>query len=180
VLVGHSYGGLLARLFARAHPDEVAGVVFVDAMGRDQTRRELAIWPKSEAPTQRREWAKAVQGGVDLDRGEALASQIRRLGDLPVVVITGGRTWTDASQLPRRLRRAQNQLWRTLQGELAALSSDHVHVVALRSNHVVMDAGEQPEVVVRGVTAVVRAVRDHARLPPCDRLFRGPDVRCLD
>ena len=79
VLVGHSYGGLLARLFARAHPDQVAGVVFVDAMGRDATRRQLAIWPKSEAPAQRREWAKPVQDhGVDLERGEALASRMRR------------------------------------------------------------------------------------------------------
>src|SRR3954468_299908 len=33
VLVGHSLGGLLVRLFARAHPDQIAGVVLVDAMG---------------------------------------------------------------------------------------------------------------------------------------------------
>jgi pimeloyl-ACP methyl ester carboxylesterase len=43
VLVGHSYGGFLARLFARAHPEQVAGVVFVDASGFDATRRQLAI-----------------------------------------------------------------------------------------------------------------------------------------
>jgi pimeloyl-ACP methyl ester carboxylesterase len=30
VLVGHSYGGPLIRLFARRHPDQVAGLVFVD------------------------------------------------------------------------------------------------------------------------------------------------------
>jgi pimeloyl-ACP methyl ester carboxylesterase len=30
VLVGHSYGGPLVRLFARYHPDEVAGMVLVD------------------------------------------------------------------------------------------------------------------------------------------------------
>ena len=35
VLVGHSYGGLLARLFARAHPDQTGGVVLVDSVGRD-------------------------------------------------------------------------------------------------------------------------------------------------
>ena len=32
VLVGHSYGGLLARLFARADAKEVGGIVLVDAM----------------------------------------------------------------------------------------------------------------------------------------------------
>jgi pimeloyl-ACP methyl ester carboxylesterase len=31
VLVGHSYGGLLVRLFAHQHPTEVVGIVLVDA-----------------------------------------------------------------------------------------------------------------------------------------------------
>src|SRR5688572_16401991 len=31
VMVGHSYGGMLARLFAAEYPDEVAGLVLVDA-----------------------------------------------------------------------------------------------------------------------------------------------------
>ena len=60
VLVGHSYGGLLARLFAQSHPDQTTGVVLVDARGRNQTRRLLALWPESEEPAQRREQATPV------------------------------------------------------------------------------------------------------------------------
>ena len=169
----------MARLFARAHPDQVAGVVFVDAMGRDATRRQLAIWPRSQASSQRREWAKPVQDGVDVERGEALASSIRTLSDTPVVVITGARTWTAESEAPPRLRQALDRLWRRLHAELARLSSDHVHVVGLRSEHLVMNSDQQPWIVVRAVTAVVRAHREDARLPACQRLFSGPDVRCL-
>jgi pimeloyl-ACP methyl ester carboxylesterase len=176
VLVGHSYGGFLVRLFARAHPEQVAGVVFVDASGYDATRRQLAIWPRSQAPALRRDWAKPVQYGVDLKRSEALESELRRLGDTPVVAITGARTWTE-SGLPPRLARALQRLWRVLHDELAGLSTEHIHVLALRSNHFVMEA--QPEVVVDGVRAVVRAVRDKTQLPPCVRVFTGPDVRCL-
>ncbi len=36
VLVGHSYGGLIVRAFAYAYPDEVAGLVLVDAAHEDQ------------------------------------------------------------------------------------------------------------------------------------------------
>lgn len=38
VLVGHSYGGLHARTFARLYPSEVAGVVLVDSVHESQLR----------------------------------------------------------------------------------------------------------------------------------------------
>lgn len=35
ILAGHSFGGLLARIYAGLHPDEVAGVVLIDASHED-------------------------------------------------------------------------------------------------------------------------------------------------
>ncbi len=35
ILVGHSMGGLLAGMYARVYPHDVAGLAFVDAVGRD-------------------------------------------------------------------------------------------------------------------------------------------------
>jgi len=176
VLVGHSYGGLLARLFARAHAKETAGVVLVDAMGRNQTRRQLAIWPRSQAQGVRRRLARPVRDGVDLSPGEALASRVRSLGDTPLAVITAGRPNAESRRMPASLARALERLWGTMQDELAALSSDHVHLVALRSDHVVQHG--QPRVVIRAVQAVIRAARDRTRLPPCTRLFSGSRTRC--
>lgn len=37
VLVGHSWGGMLAQMLAQTHPDEVLGLVLVDALHHDQT-----------------------------------------------------------------------------------------------------------------------------------------------
>jgi pimeloyl-ACP methyl ester carboxylesterase len=176
VLVGHSYGGLLVRLFAKAHPDETAGVVLVDAVGRNEMRRLLAKWPKSLAPAARRAVARPVQDGVDVAAGDTLSTRVRTLGETPLAVITAG-THEDF-RLPPRLNPAFERLWGTMQDELAALSSDHVHVVALRSDHFVQALDGQPRVVIRAVQRVVRAARDHAPLPPCQRLFRGSHVRC--
>ncbi len=178
VLVGHSYGGLLARLFAHAHPDETAGVVLVDAMGRAQTRRQLAIWPPSQLRAVRRMVATPVRDGVDLGAGEALAARVTSLGATPLAVVTAGSHRDEWGRAPRRLAQSLDRQWATMQDELAALSPDHLHVVAVRSDHSVMGPQGEPQVVVRAVDAVVRAGRDHARLPACPRLFRGPDVRC--
>ena len=43
VLVGHSMGGLLVRVFAGLFPDEVAGMVLLDAVHPDQHLRSSAI-----------------------------------------------------------------------------------------------------------------------------------------
>jgi pimeloyl-ACP methyl ester carboxylesterase len=180
VLVGHSYGGLLVRLFARAHRDQIAGVVLVDAMGRDQTRRQLALWPRAQAPARRRQWAQPVIDGLDLRSSEALASGIRTLGAIPLVVITAGRRDAAWTNLPEGLVHAQERLRGRMQDELAALSPDRIHVVATRSGHFVQRLDGQPDVVIGAVRAVVRAARSHTDLPSCRRLFTGPAVRCRD
>jgi pimeloyl-ACP methyl ester carboxylesterase len=177
VLVGHSYGGLLARLFAQAHPGQTAGVVLVDAMGRDQTRRLLALWPKSEEPAQRREQATPVRDGVDVAATETLAAGVTTLADTRLVVVTAGRENAVVRRMTRRSARTIDRNWMTMQDELAALSSDGVHVVAMRSEHFVQHG--QPLVVIQAVKTVVDAARASASLPPCSRVFSGPGVRCV-
>jgi hypothetical protein len=147
-------------------------------MGRDGRRRQLDIWPRSQASDIRGQLATAVMGGVDLAAGEALASRVSTLGDMPLAVITAGRQ-DNFPRTPVRLGRALKRLWDRMQDELAGLSDNSVHVVALASNHDVPSSRSgQPSVVIRAVQAVVGAARDQTRLPPCRRLFSGADVRC--
>ncbi len=51
VLVGHSYGGMLIRVFAHRYPNEVAGLVFLDTATEDMYR-----YMKAHSPA---EWAAA-------------------------------------------------------------------------------------------------------------------------
>ena len=178
VLAGHSYGGVLARVFAHLHPKETAGLVLIDTVGRDGRRRTLADWPQSQAPRLREYVASTRIGDVDLAVGEAIASSINTLGHIPLAVIDAGRQ-TNLRQSPVRLRRAQKRLWARMHVELARLSDNSVHATALRSNHYVPSSRDgQPSVVIRAVQAVVHAARNGSRLPACSRIFRGPDVHC--
>ena len=45
VLVGHSWGGVIARTFAHAHPADVAGLVLVDATHETVDSRGFALLP---------------------------------------------------------------------------------------------------------------------------------------
>ncbi len=70
VLVGHSFGGLIVRLFAYTYPEEVAGLVLVDAAHEDQTERFPAAIQAALAPMQ--------------------AGQVDYLGQLKAVVAAQG------------------------------------------------------------------------------------------
>jgi len=179
VLAGHSYGGLLTRLYAHAHPRDVAGLVLVDSPGRNATERQLAIWPKSVEPAARKKAAEPVADDVDVRASEQLDARVRSLGDLPLVVIEAGRHEQIFGPDKTPLWHAEARLWSRMQAELARLSSDHVHVLALRSDHFVQRIDGQPRVVAEALRAVVRAAREKTRLPSCASIFHGPAVRCL-
>jgi pimeloyl-ACP methyl ester carboxylesterase len=184
VLVGHSYGGLLMRLFAHASPLVTVGLVLVDSMGRNQDRRLRAIWQAQPARVRQRvpePTANPVHDGVDLLAGEALDANLGTLGDTPLVVITSGRLLENAPQpLPPTMRAPVAHLRDAMQNELAALSSDRIHAIALRSGHFVQRSPNgQPDVVVVAVLAVIRAARTGTHLPTCPGVFHGAGVKCL-
>jgi pimeloyl-ACP methyl ester carboxylesterase len=181
VLVGHSYGGLVVRMFAAAHRDDVAGVVLVDAAHPDQSSRFRAALPRGRPLTALRRNLKLprVDHGVAVRASFALAREVRSLDATRLVVITAGQTVDPNHDLSPDIRRRLDATWLSLQDGLADLSTDSVHVIALRSDHDVQSfLTGQPEVVIRAVRAVVRTAREGQPLPPCEQVFRGRGVRC--
>jgi len=165
VIVGHSWGGGLARLYAGTH-DDVKGVVLVDSVSPDQDKALRGVLPPQ--PTD------PLESPEDLSWGKSLAEAgtVTSLGSRPLVVITAGNTFggTEPRFFP---------IWSGLQARLAELSSDSVHVLARTSAHFVQT--DDPSVVLAGVRAAVRAVRDDSRLASCRSIFGAdpPDRKCL-
>jgi pimeloyl-ACP methyl ester carboxylesterase len=157
VLVGHSWGGLLARLFAYEYPRESAGAVLVDA----------TTFPYLTAAEASRLPRKRTREGIDIPAAIAQSSEITSLGDLPLVVLGSNRP-----PLAAKLLQAQD--------DEAALSTNAVDAIAVNSTHYIPrppPAG-QPGVVIAAVRAVVDAVRSREPLPICARLFAGLAVTC--
>jgi pimeloyl-ACP methyl ester carboxylesterase len=151
VLVTHSFGGLVGRLFMAQNPANVRGVVFVDSCTLDQLR-----WQGGAIG-----WVDAGRE-VDIPATEKELAKAPGLGSRPVVVLTQDTTDHD---------------WLTVQNTLARLSSDSVHVIAVGSGHAVHI--DKPDIVVRAIEEVVTAVQTGKRLPSCASTFASAGGRCI-
>jgi pimeloyl-ACP methyl ester carboxylesterase len=163
VLVAHSYGGFVARLFAADHRDEVAGMILIESSHED----EIAPYRQYYGSSPDGDW---VDGGSLLDiaaTDHALRTRARDYGAMPLIVIRAER-YDDV---------LSPALWRRTQADLATLSSDSIEVEALGSGHFVMD--DNPPVVVMASEAMVEAARAGAGLASCAEIFGAVGARCL-
>ncbi len=163
VLVGHSIGGLHVRLYAHHYPDEVVGMVLVDASHEDQQERFLAVLPPdSQAAQDLRTNVENPELNPEGLDWEASAAQVRAsgsLGDMPLIVVTRG-THPDPSELglPHDVAVQGEEVWQELQQDLAKLSTNSTHIIAEESGHFIHK--DQPDVVVAAIRQVVDVARE--------------------
>ena len=174
VLVGHSLGGAIVRLYAATYPNDIAGLVLVDASHEEQDVRFPAALPAEQWAAFERmvEAVTRPEDVSDLERMDLDASfdQLREaaaahpLPPLPLVVLTRGLP-ASADIPPEGLSAlppdfpwdAYDAVWHELQDELATLAPDARHVIASRSGHYIQV--EQPELVIEAIRQVVEGVR---------------------
>ena len=166
VLVGHSMGGTVIRLFAAEHPDDVGGMVLVDTPTKDDWLRGFALH-SAAAQGQFKAGVSALPEGVDFDTLAAGAADMeassRSIGDAPLVVLTRGREPSPPPPgVSPETEAAVAVVHRETQPELLRLSSNSVQVVAAHSGHYLQL--EVPELVVAAVREAVEAARDRRRV----------------
>jgi pimeloyl-ACP methyl ester carboxylesterase len=157
ILVGHSWGGFLARLFAHDYPHDTVGVVLVDAT----TFAYLTPAVLRHLPRKR------TKEGIYLHAALAESAAITSLGHLPLVVLGHGHPALD-----QHLLKAQDAE--------ARLSNNSINAIALTSSHYIQKPPPigQPEVVITAVRAVISATRQRRHLPSCKTLFTRAAVEC--
>ncbi len=155
VLVGHSLGGTVVKLFAKTYPQEVAGVVLVDARHEEFTQRcrqegvhRLLYQPPDSF----------LSMLPPVPRAEVLAApltlkQARRAGpfpEIPLIVLT-------QSNVTSRWPKSLGTVWEASQRKMAKMSTlGRIKVVGNAGHNVHMD---RPDVVIRAVAGVVGAAR---------------------
>ena len=160
VLVGHSLGGLNMELFARLHPSEVVGVVFIDAtpahlydrFGEVLTAEQLALL--TPTPDQNPEHADLLAS-----LAEVKAAQVTRpFPQVPVIVLVR----TDFSGAPPGFPEAElARLWNEMQVDQAGFSSrSELFLVQGARHYIYLD---RPDVVIESIRRVVEAARALSR-----------------
>jgi len=139
IIVAHSYAGLIARAFAAQSPNEVVGVMLVDAVYPGIHRTFL---PSYHGP-----WH---EGGtiISMAASERATAGGPNLGDTPLVVLTAGSShvtsWADRT-------------WNAQQDRAARLSTNSQHWYATHSSHTIQK--DQPSIVLRGARWLLSQAR---------------------
>jgi pimeloyl-ACP methyl ester carboxylesterase len=173
VLVAHSYGGLIGRLYAGTYPEQVAGLVLVDALSEGLQ--------DAETPEQ---WAiqrNLIQGDVsegvaeypaletiEIDRSFDQLRAAPPLRQMPLIVLSADRGW--GPQLPSMIASGAlpadvppdfgyvtDAAQKQAHASLATLVQNAKHITGTNSGHEIQK--EQPQLVVDAVREVVEAAR---------------------
>lgn len=165
ILVAHSYGGIISRLYASTYPQDVAGIVLVDATHEQQVSRWNAIDTKY-GPAFRAVFdsmaVRAPAGARAAEIRETMKIQatggvpgLTPLPDIPMAIITSMRS-NDSSQYVNDTQRG-HELWRAMHDEWFRRSRNAIHIVTTHSGHDI--AGDEPALVEMAIRFVLYRVR---------------------
>jgi pimeloyl-ACP methyl ester carboxylesterase len=168
VLAGHSYGGMVSRLYATAYPRKIAGLVSIDAQNPDfiaaykefLTPDQYAAAVLDPAPPAGLEHYNHVER-LALEASGAQMTQAQAdhpLGRMPLVVLSHSRTLPNPFGFPPDWPILQlDSAFQASQDALAELRPHSRHVVAAKSGHYIQL--DQPRLVTRQIRWVVRRAR---------------------
>ncbi len=167
VLAGHSFGGMVARLYATNHPRAVAGLVSVDAQNEDYAAALKRLLPPDvyaanvldpQPPPGLNYPAVEI---LDLEPSAAQMRQAQAdtpLRPMPFVVLSHSRTIPNPFGFPPEFPiEALDSAFQDSQDMLAELVPGAKHVIATESTHYIQL--DQPTLVTDAIRRVVRKVR---------------------
>ncbi len=170
VFAAHSFGGIFARLYASTYPNEVVGMVLIDALsekvrsGLTPEQWKLYVNFGFTKPTPGLEKYKEIETldvNASLDQIEKAAAA-EPLRPIPLFVLTQGQPFdlSPWQPLPADFPGALNKAWHAAQDALATLAPNAKHTVATKSSHYIQI--QEPQLVVDAIKQVVEAARNRS------------------
>jgi pimeloyl-ACP methyl ester carboxylesterase len=164
MLVGHSFGGMIVRLFAQTYPSKVAGLVFVDAFGTNiRSLFGPELWPSyvdllnhPGTPFD----SNARFETIDIDGAIDAILRARELPQVPLAVMSKTEPFATAPGVSPAILRRLEEVWPLVGEELVKLEPQTPHIFATGSDHYVQI--HAPDLTTATIRLILKRVR-HAR-----------------
>lgn len=164
ILAGHSWGGLLTRLYLSTYPGAVAGLVLIDATHESQYARWQPLSPRFRIVDSVRILIPRLPPAARDDFAQILAveetqrvSGMRPLpAQLPLAVITAMKPCAPTREFTCRDPKAR-AVWRDLQDEWFEEAQTGIHIVSAQTEHYVMN--DQPQLILSAVQFILTQTR---------------------
>jgi pimeloyl-ACP methyl ester carboxylesterase len=156
VIVAHSWGGLIGRLYASTYPDEVSGLVLLDP-GSEFMQETLppALWTFFVRESKKLGNPRTLEA-VDYRPSVRALRAAPAVRGIPAAVLSSDKCWF---VFPGFAAKETCSAWDAAQDLLAA-HLDAKHITKTHSGHFIQ--GENPKLVIGTVRKVVGAARKKA------------------
>jgi pimeloyl-ACP methyl ester carboxylesterase len=160
VLVGHSLGGLFARLYAQTYPDQVRAVLFVDSFPVEIPALMGPDWPayRQQLDMPLPQFADSPSFEViDIDKSVTQVAAAPAFPPIPTMVLTKTEPFALPATVPPEmvaLAAKLEQVWVQAASDLVALRPQTPQVFATGSDHYIQV--HQPDLVAVGADLAIQ------------------------
>lgn len=169
ILVGHSFGGLIVRLFQQMFPDQVAGMVLVDPVVRSEWRnptpQRIAMLRRGAMLSRRGAWL--AQLGVVRFALNLVLNGSKRLPSLVAKVSAGNgagvtnRLAGEVRKMPKHLWPAVAQHWSEARSFRAMAANLEALPESCRQLDETLSLGDCPVVILSAANSPEHVLREH-------------------
>ncbi|MDA7027048.1 alpha/beta hydrolase [Bacillus sp. CLL-7-23] len=151
IIVAHSFGAIIARLFASLYSDDIIGLVLLDPACEEQEEKVLPLLPKEAQEDYFKQFSLETSHKLFQQSLYMLKQKQKHLGSTPLLIISSGNQKAN-------LRKA-HQEWLTLHNRLLSLSHQSGWIEAKNSSHMIHF--DEPHIVQLAIYDVWYAAQQH-------------------
>ncbi|ALQ68141.1 alpha/beta hydrolase [Bacillus sp. SH7-1] len=145
IFVGHSFGGINARLFATFYSEDMLGIILVDSTPENYKKDFLPIMsPEFQEAYYKQFVHESSYEEFMFSLGEA-DKHCQSMRNIPLVVLAAGKKAYYSQEAQMK--------WLQLQDELLRLSSNHTFVIAEQSGHYIQK--DEPQYIIDAVKWII-------------------------